>query len=66
MIDSSSVKAFLTNLDGLAVGVDDPAALRLIAQTFPHYRWIGIYWLEGDALVLGPYVGARRNMTGFR
>lgn len=23
----------------------------------PHYHWVGIYWLEGDTLVLGPYVG---------
>ncbi len=22
-----------------------------------HYHWVGIYWLEGDTLVLGPYVG---------
>lgn len=23
----------------------------------PHYTWAGIYWLEGDELVLGPYLG---------
>ncbi|MCS7065116.1 MAG: GAF domain-containing protein [Fimbriimonadales bacterium] len=23
----------------------------------PHYYWVGIYWLQGDTLVLGPYVG---------
>src|SRR5881628_1707933 len=23
----------------------------------PHYSWVGIYLLEGDELVLGPYVG---------
>ena len=37
-----------------------PAALamRLLAARFTHYRWVGVYWLEGDMLVLGPYVGA--------
>lgn len=23
----------------------------------PHYSWVGIYWVEGDDLVLGPWVG---------
>ena len=23
----------------------------------PHYTWVGIYLLEGDELVLGPYLG---------
>jgi GAF domain-containing protein len=32
--------------------------MRLIAETFSHYRWVGVYWLEGETLVLGPHVGA--------
>jgi GAF domain-containing protein len=29
----------------------------------PHYHWVGIYWLEGDTLVLGPYVGPPTEHT---
>ncbi len=32
--------------------------MQALATTFPHYRWVGIYWLQGEMLVLGPYVGA--------
>ena len=60
MIPSTMVKSFLAQLDKLLGNASDPAALamRLLAETFPHYQWVGIYWLEGDTLVLGPYVGA--------
>jgi GAF domain-containing protein len=33
---------------------------RLVAQLkarVPHYTWVGIYLLEGNELVLGPYLG---------
>ena len=36
------------------------AATWLIEQLksrLPHYTWAGIYWLDGDELVLGPYLG---------
>jgi len=29
-----------------------------IKECLPQASWIGVYWLEGDALVLGPFVGA--------
>lgn len=29
----------------------------LLKSTLPHYTWAGIYMLEGDELVLGPYLG---------
>jgi L-methionine (R)-S-oxide reductase len=32
-------------------------AVRLLKDAIPHYTWVGIYVLEGDELVLGPYVG---------
>src|SRR5829696_5390843 len=32
-------------------------ALRLLKDALPHYTWAGIYLLEGDELVLGPYLG---------
>ena len=32
-------------------------AVRLLKDAVPHYSWVGIYVLEGDELVLGPYLG---------
>jgi len=31
--------------------------VRLLQRERPHYHWVGFYMLEGDALVLGPFVG---------
>ena len=30
----------------------------ILKRDMPHYTWVGIYLLEGDELVLGPYQGA--------
>lgn len=30
----------------------------LLQKERKHFNWVGIYFLEGDELVLGPYVGA--------
>ncbi len=38
----------------------DAAAQRVVDalhDRFPHYDWVGIYWVEGADLVLGPWVG---------
>jgi GAF domain-containing protein len=32
-------------------------AVRLLKAAIPHYTWVGIYLLEGDELVLGPFLG---------
>ena len=32
-------------------------AVRLLKDAIPHYSWVGIYVIEGDELVLGPYLG---------
>jgi L-methionine (R)-S-oxide reductase len=32
-------------------------AVRLLKDAIPHYTWVGIYVLEGNELVLGPYIG---------
>jgi L-methionine (R)-S-oxide reductase len=29
----------------------------LLHDRFPHYDWLGVYWVEGDDLVLGPWTG---------
>jgi L-methionine (R)-S-oxide reductase len=59
MIDPTAADSFLRDFDRRIAEVLDPApmAMRMIAERFPHYRWVGIYWLRGDELVLGPYVG---------
>jgi GAF domain-containing protein len=38
----------------------DTAAQRVVDalhDRFPQYDWVGIYWVEGSDLVLGPWVG---------
>jgi L-methionine (R)-S-oxide reductase len=31
--------------------------VRFLRESFPHYSWVGIYWLSGQTLVLGPWDG---------
>ncbi len=31
--------------------------VRLLQRERPHYHWVGFYMLEGDVLVLAPFVG---------
>lgn len=31
--------------------------VQILKQRMPDYSWVGIYLLEGDELVLGPYLG---------
>ena len=33
------------------------SAVRLLKDNLPHYTWAGIYLMDGDELVLGPYLG---------
>ena len=60
MITPAKATKFLADLDIALAKSEDPAAqaMRLLADTFSHYRWVGIYWLSQDELVLGPFVGA--------
>jgi len=32
-------------------------AVAALKATIPHYSWVGIYLLDGDELVLGPFLG---------
>jgi L-methionine (R)-S-oxide reductase len=32
-------------------------AVSMLKRHVPHYSWVGIYLLEGDELVLGPFLG---------
>ncbi len=42
--------------DGDADRVMD-SVVEILKTRVPHYTWVGIYLLEGDELVLGPYRG---------
>jgi GAF domain-containing protein len=33
------------------------SAVAILKRDIPHYTWVGIYLLEGNELVLGPYLG---------
>ncbi len=59
MIPPNNAANFLAELDALLATSAMPTekALQLIGKHFPHYHWIGIYWLQDETLVLGPYVG---------
>jgi len=45
----------------LAEAPGPEAAAQRVVDTlhdrFPHYDWVGIYWVDGRDLVLGPWVG---------
>jgi L-methionine (R)-S-oxide reductase len=51
----------MTHEEALATirSADDPpaAAVEVLEQGFEHYSWVGIYLVEGDDLVLGPWRG---------
>jgi GAF domain-containing protein len=32
-------------------------AVRLLKDAIPYYSWVGVYLLDGDELVLGPFLG---------
>src|SRR3954454_20637221 len=38
-------------------GVGMERVVEILKREMPHYTWVGIYLLEGDELVLGPFVG---------
>lgn len=50
-----------TVLSAISAAPDAQAAMtetvRLLKANLPHYTWAGIYLMEGNELVLGPYVG---------
>jgi L-methionine (R)-S-oxide reductase len=52
------VNALLT---AIAAAPDVNAAMQIAVEglkaDLPHYTWVGIYLLEGNELVLGPYLG---------
>jgi L-methionine (R)-S-oxide reductase len=52
----------LNSIRRLAAGAGDARTLlaetgALLQRERPHYNWVGVYLLEGNELVLGPFVG---------
>jgi len=41
-------------------------AVKVLKENYEHYNWVGIYLLEGDELVLGPYLGKPSPHTRIR
>ncbi len=39
------------------------SAVDYLSQASANFTWVGIYLLEGDQLVLGPYIGAPTEHT---
>ena len=52
---TEEITAAIKAASNAAVAMDD--TVRLLKDRLPHYTWAGIYLLEGDELVLGPYLG---------
>jgi L-methionine (R)-S-oxide reductase len=55
-------EGLLKLIQRLAAGAANARALMaetvaLLQRERPHYNWVGVYLLEGDELVLGPFVG---------
>ncbi|MFZ0959708.1 MAG: GAF domain-containing protein [Terriglobia bacterium] len=51
----NSIRSLIASpLDTTAVLAE---VVRLLRRERPHYHWVGIYLLQGNELVLGPYVG---------
>jgi GAF domain-containing protein len=52
----------LDSVRSLVSGTPDATSLlaevvSLLRRERPHYHWVGVYLLQGEELVLGPYVG---------
>jgi len=65
---SCDASTILEALSAQAAATRDPdelgrAAVRAIGAAFPQATWVGIYWVEGHELVLGPYEGPATEHT---
>jgi len=68
MITATKQEEILSLLDAILAKTADgdaslSAAMQLIADQLPCYNWVGIYLLQGEELILGPYVGAATEHT---
>ena len=52
---AGEITSAIAQAPNAAVAMED--TVRLLKERLPYYTWAGIYLLEGQELVLGPYVG---------
>lgn len=58
MIDYAAIESELRRELAAARGIEAmTTTVSVLKARLPHYTWAGIYVREGDALVLGPYLG---------
>lgn len=63
MVDDALATEVILEAETILEASDKPVPERLqnlmqyLHDRLPHFHWVGIYWLKGNELVLGPYVG---------
>ncbi len=63
MVDDALATEVILEAETILEASDKPVQERLqnlmqyLHDRLPHFHWVGIYWLRGNELVLGPYVG---------
>ncbi|MCS7208634.1 MAG: GAF domain-containing protein [Fimbriimonadales bacterium] len=63
MVDDALATEVILEAEAILEASDSPLQERLqtlmqhLHTRLPHFHWVGIYWLKGDELTLGPYVG---------
>ncbi len=63
MVDETLATEIILEAEQILESAELPVQERLqrlmqhLHARLPHYHWVGIYWLKGNELVLGPYVG---------
>ena len=55
-------REIVDSIRNLTSSTSDPTSLlaetvTLLRRERPHYNWVGVYLIQGEELVLGPYVG---------
>lgn len=68
MVTEQEADAALREIDDALAGLEGRDAvlhgvMAIIARRLPHYNWVGIYFLDGGVLNLGPYIGAATDHT---
>ncbi|MFN7016388.1 MAG: GAF domain-containing protein [Fimbriimonadales bacterium] len=69
MIDDALATEVILEAEAILEASDTPVQERLqhlmqhLHDRLPHFHWVGIYWLRGNELVLGPYVGPPTEHT---
>ena len=56
-MDFTWAEPFIQELRSLGFDEACERAVRTLRERVPHYSWVGIYLLEGEELVLGPWDG---------